>query len=162
LPVSCWIITFPLYTGIAGIFLHYIRTILLPYVDTFRGPAVFAQEIAVVLMADCSADYRDDAIRILIEARVRVVTCAPHTTQVSQVLDLTLFGVLKRCPRYELPFDENNATVKVITKVYHDFTQTMVRSKVWGTFRALGFEFDTRRESYELLFDELKLRKRGL
>jgi hypothetical protein len=41
-------------------------------------------------------------------------------TQVFQVLDLTLFGVLKRCPRYELPFDENNATVKVRTKVYHE------------------------------------------
>jgi hypothetical protein len=108
-------------------------------------------------MAHCSADVTDDVVRIRTEARVRVITFAPHTTQVFQVLDLTLFGVLKRCPRYELPFDENNATVKVITKVYHDFTQTMARPNVWGTFRALGFEFDPRREPYELLFDELKL-----
>jgi hypothetical protein len=92
---------------------------------------------------------------------VRVITFAPHTTQVFQVLDLTLFGVLKRCPRYELPFDENIATVKVITKIYHDFVQTMARPNVWGTFRALGceFEFDRRREPYELLFDEVKLRE---
>jgi hypothetical protein len=47
---------------------------------------------------------------------------APHTTQIFRVLDLALFGVLRRCPRYELPFDENNATLKVTTKVYHDFT----------------------------------------
>jgi hypothetical protein len=31
-------------------------------------------------------------------------------------------------------------------------------SNVLGTFRALGFEFDTRREPDELLFDEAKLR----
>jgi hypothetical protein len=35
----------------------------------------------------------------------------------------------------------------------------MTRPNVWGTFRALGFEFDTSREPYELLFDEVKLRE---
>jgi hypothetical protein len=37
----------------------------------------------------------------------------------------------------------------------------MARPNVWGTFRALSFEFefDTRREPYELLFDEVKLRE---
>jgi hypothetical protein len=112
-------------------------------------------------MTHCSADVSDDVIHILTEARVRVITVAPHTTHVFQVLDLTLFGVLKRCPRYELPFDDDNAIVKVIMNVYHDFAQTMVRSNVWGVFRALGleFEFDTRTESSGLLFDEEKLRE---
>jgi hypothetical protein len=108
-------------------------------------------------MAHCSADVSNDVIRILTDARVRAITFARHTTQVFQVLELTLFCVLKRRPRYELPFDENNATVKVITKGHHDFTQTATRLNVWGTFCALGFEFDTRREAYELLFDEVKL-----
>jgi hypothetical protein len=108
-------------------------------------------------MTHCSADVSEDAIRILSEARVRVIGFAPHTTQVFHVLDGTLFGVLKRCPRYELSFDENNVTVTVITKVYHDFTQAMARANVWRTFRALGFEFDTRREPHDLLFDEVKL-----
>jgi hypothetical protein len=111
-------------------------------------------------MTHCSADVSDDVIRILTGARVRVITFAPHTTQVFQVLDLTLFGVLMRCQRYELPFDANDATVTVITKASHDFTQTMARPNVCGKFRALGFgfEFDTRRDPYELLFDEIKLR----
>jgi hypothetical protein len=62
-------------------------------------------------MAHCSADVGDDVIHILTEARVRVTTFAPHTTQVFQVLDLTIFGVLRQFPRYGLLFDENNATV---------------------------------------------------
>jgi hypothetical protein len=94
----------------AGIFLASIRTILLPYIDTFRGRAVLAQESAVLLMAHYSADVSDDVIHILTEARVRVITFPPPTTQVFQILDLTLFSVLERCPRYELPFDENNTT----------------------------------------------------
>jgi hypothetical protein len=49
--------------------------------------------------------------------------------------------------------------VKVIMKVYHDLTQTMMPCNVWGAFRALGIEFDTRSEPYELLFDEVKLRE---
>jgi hypothetical protein len=61
-------------------------------------------------------------IRLLTEARVRVITYAPHTTQIFQVLDVRLFGVLKRRPRYELPSEKHIAPVKVIPKVLHDFS----------------------------------------
>jgi hypothetical protein len=60
---------------------------------------------------------------------------------------------------HELPFDNDNATVKVIMTVYHDFTPTTVPSNVWRAFRAPGVAFDTRREPYWLLFDEVKLRE---
>jgi hypothetical protein len=142
-----------------GITLAYIRTILLPYIDTSPGRAVLTQEIAVCLMDNCSADVTDDVIHIPIEVRAYVIIFALHTTQVFQVLDLTFFAVLERCPRYELPFDENNATIKVIMKVYQDFTQTMIQPNKCGVFQALGLEFDKRREPDELLFDEAKLRE---
>jgi hypothetical protein len=58
-----------------GIFLASVKTIPLPYIDTFRG----------------RADVSDSVIRILTEARVRVITFAPHTTQVFQAFDVTLF-----------------------------------------------------------------------
>jgi hypothetical protein len=86
------------------------------------------------------------------------MTFAPHTTHIFHVLDLTLFGVLERRPRYELPFETDNSTVRLIVKVYHDFTQTMVTPNVWGAFHALGFDYGTRREPFRLLFDEEKLR----
>jgi hypothetical protein len=68
---------------------------------------------------------------------------APHTTQTFQVLDVTHFNVLKRRPRYQLPFEDENETVKVIMKVYHDFKQIMVEPNICGAFQAIGFEFDT-------------------
>jgi hypothetical protein len=77
---------------------------------------------------------------------------------VFQVFDLILFGVLKGRPRCELPFDDDNATVKVIMKVYHDFTRTAVQPNIWEAFRAIGLEFDMRREPHVLLFDEVNRR----
>jgi hypothetical protein len=70
----------------------------------------------------------DDSVGLLTEARVRVITFAPHTTQIFQVLDVTLFGVLKRRLGYELPFEDEKETVNFIMKVYHDFKQTIVDS----------------------------------
>jgi hypothetical protein len=44
-------------------------------------------------------------------------------------------------------------------KGYHDFKQTMVESNIWGALQAIGFEFDTEAEPYQLLFNEEKLRQ---
>jgi hypothetical protein len=96
-------------------------------------------------MDNYSAHVTDDVIRLLTEARACVITFALHTTQTFRVLDLTLFGVLKRPPRYELPFENNHAMVKVIMKVYHDFKETMVPPNLGEAFYALGFDFDARR-----------------
>jgi hypothetical protein len=145
----------------AEIFLEYVRTVFLPSLVCVLGLGAFAAEEAVSLMDNCSAHVTDGMIHLLTEARVRVITFAPHTTHVFQVLDLTLFGVLKRRPRYALPFQTDNSMVKFIMKVYHDFKQTMVPSNVWGAFHALGFDYDTRREPSRLLFDEEKLRGRA-
>jgi hypothetical protein len=143
----------------AGIFLDDVRTLFLPYIDMLRGLAVVVQEPAVLLMGNYSAHVSDDVIRILTGAGVRVITLAPHTTQIFWVFDITLFGVLKRRPRYELPFDDDNATVRFIMKVCHDFGPTVIRSKRWGAFQALGLEFDVKNVPYGLLFDEIKLRE---
>jgi hypothetical protein len=121
--------------------------------------AVLAQEIAVVLMADCSGHLSNDVIRILTETRVSVINFAPDIIQVFQVLDLTMSCVSKRCARYELPFDHDSATVRVLMKVYHGFTQTLVPSNAWVAFPALTVSFATRREWYRLLFDKVKLRE---
>jgi hypothetical protein len=81
-------------------------------------------------------------IALLTEARVRVRTFALHTTQIFQALDVTLFDVFKPRPRYELPFEEAKATIKLIMNVCHDFSRTMVEVNIWGAFQALGFEFE--------------------
>jgi hypothetical protein len=142
----------------ADIFLEYVRTVFLRYLVCLRGPGAFAAEEAALLMGNCPAHVADDVICFLTEARVRVITFAPHTTHIFQILDLTLFAVLKRRPRYELPFETDNTTVKFLMNVYHDFKQTMVPSNLRGAFHALGLDYDISREPSRLLFNEEKLR----
>jgi hypothetical protein len=110
-------------------------------------------------MDNCPSHVTREVIGILTEARVRVITFAPHTTQIFQILDLTLFGVLKHQPRYYLPFDDDAATVKFIMKVYRDFKKTMVEPNIWAAFQTIGFEYDTGAEPDRLLFNEEKLRE---
>jgi hypothetical protein len=62
-------------------------------------------------MDHCSVHVTDDVIRLLTDTTVRVTTFASQTTQIFQILDLTLFGVLKRRARYELPFQNDHARV---------------------------------------------------
>jgi hypothetical protein len=76
-------------------------------------------------MDNCPSHVADDIIGVLTEARVRVMAFAPHTTQNFQVLDVTLFRVLKRRRGYKLPFEDEKETINVIMKVSHDFKQAM-------------------------------------
>jgi hypothetical protein len=63
---------------------------------------------------------------------------------------MTFFGVLKGHPRYELPFGDEEVTVKFLMKGHHDFKKTMVEPNQWRAFQTLRFEFDTGVEPYWL------------
>jgi hypothetical protein len=119
----------------------------------------FIEETGVVLMDNCPSHATDNIIGLLTEARVRIITFAPRTTQIFQVLDVTFFGVLKRCLGYRLPFENEKETFKYIMKVYHDFKQTIVEPNIWRALQAIGVEFDTEANPYRLLFNEEKLRQ---
>jgi hypothetical protein len=82
-----------------GIFLAYIRAILLPDIDTFQGRAVLAQEIAILLMAHCSDHVSDDVIRILTDARVCVITLHHRQLRSSRslILPSLVFSSGVRC-----------------------------------------------------------------
>jgi hypothetical protein len=73
----------------AEIFLDYIETMFLAHLVGLRGLVEFASENVVVLMDNCLAHSGKGACH----------TFALRTTQIFQVLDLTLFDVLKRRPR---------------------------------------------------------------
>jgi hypothetical protein len=84
-----------------------------------------------------------DVIELLSTARVGVVTFAPqsHTTEIFQVLDLTLFGVLKRRSQYQLPLEDEAGSARLIRKMYHDFQMAITESKIWGAFRGIGVHY---------------------
>jgi hypothetical protein len=102
-------------------------------------------------------------IELLLTARVRVVVVTfaaqPHATQIFQVLDLTLFGVLRRRGQYQLVREDDTGSTRLIRKVYHDFRMTMVEPNIWGAFRGLGIKHSVVSGIRRVSFDEMALRE---
>jgi hypothetical protein len=132
------------------LFENYIRTVFRPHVGG---------EDAVLLMDNCSPHLTPTVIGLLSEARVKIVTFAPHTTHIFQVLDLALFGVLKRHGQYQLPFDNDAGTGHFIKKVDHDFRSTMTDANIWGAFRGIGLSYGLVYGVHRVSFNEITLRE---
>jgi hypothetical protein len=142
----------------AEIFAEYIRMVFIPNLNELRNLEQFADEDAVLLMDNCPSHVGDVILNLLRQERVRVITWPPHTTQIFQELDTSLFGVLKRKGQYKLPFDDDQPTATFLLNTYRTFRQTMVEANIWGAFHQAGFEFEVGAEPYRLRFDEEKLR----
>jgi hypothetical protein len=109
-----------------------VPTIFLPHLAITRIMQNVRNEEAVLLMVNCSPHLTPVAIDLLLEVRVRIVPFAPHTTQIFQAHDLTLFGVLKKRGRYQLPFGDDSGSARFIKNVYRDFRSTMTDINIWG------------------------------
>jgi hypothetical protein len=94
---------------------------------------------------------------MLREHDVKVITFPPHTTQVFQAIDLTLFGVLKRKWQDKLPLGNYDRVVGFIQKAFHLLKQTFVPDNVRNAFKMLGFEFNIAKSPSPLLLREEKL-----
>jgi hypothetical protein len=129
----------------AEFFEDYLRSAFLPHLMIIRIVKDLREENAVLLMHNCFPHMTPAAIELLSTARVRVVTLAPqpHTTQLFQVLDLTLFGVPKRHGQYQLPLEDEAVSARFIGKLYHDFRITMriIEPNIWGAFRGIGVKY---------------------
>jgi hypothetical protein len=77
----------------------------------------------------------------LSSARVRVVTFAPHTTQIFQLLDVTLFGFFKREEKYHLPFGDLGMTVNLGYNVYPKTATILTTPDIWNAFQTIGIEW---------------------
>jgi hypothetical protein len=111
----------------ADIFLESIRTSHQPYFLRVRQLPAVAEELVVWLMENCSGHVADHVIRLLIEAKVRIIPFAPHTFQIFQVLHATLSGVLDSHARYDPLSWDDSAIAKFIMKLYHDSGQALVQ-----------------------------------
>jgi hypothetical protein len=102
---------------------------------------------------------RLEVFATLRDHNLKVITFAPHTTQIFQILDLCLFGVFKSKMQYKLPFANSNLTVNLIRNAFRALKQTFVPDNVRSVFKLLGLEFNIAQTPYTLLFREDMLRR---
>jgi hypothetical protein len=114
---------------------------------------------AVLLMDTYPPNVTSEGADLLTQAHVCVITVAPHTTDISQVLGLTLFGVLKWHRQYHLPFETENPTADFIFKTYKDFRSTIIDTNIWEAFRGIGVSFHDIDDVQCVLFNKITLRQ---
>jgi hypothetical protein len=141
------------------LFFDYVKTIFVPYLTELQDSEELEGCEAALLMDNCSPHIADDVIAVLTSVRVQIITFAPHTTHIFQILDVVLFGGMKKHATGLEILDEEQPAAAFILKVYHDFKQTMIEVNIWGAFAAIGFSYDIAQNPYWQLFDEEKLRQ---
>jgi hypothetical protein len=141
------------------LFLHYIKTIFVPYLTELRDSEELEGCEAVLLMDNYSLHIADDIISVLTSVRVRVITFTPHTTHVFEIVDVVLFGALKKHATGLETLHKEEPAAAFLLKVCHDFKQTMIEVNIWGAFSPIWFSCDIAQNPYGLLFDEEKLRQ---
>jgi hypothetical protein len=99
------------------------------------------------------------ALRLLRDAKVRVIPWLPHRAQIFQQLEIALFGVLKQRGPSKLPFDDEQGIANFLFRIYRRFKQTMIETNIWRAFQEAGFYFDMSVEPCRIRFDEEKLRR---
>jgi hypothetical protein len=88
-------------------------------------------------------------------------TPQPHTTQIFQVLDLTLFRILKRRGEDQLSLEDDAGSPRFIRKVYHDHDSRMttIEPNIWRAFRSIGVRYSVVDGVQRVSFDEMTLRE---
>jgi hypothetical protein len=140
-------------------FLDYIKTIFVSYLTELRDSEELEGCEAVLLIDNYLLHIADDVIAVLTSVRVRLITFTPHTTHIFQMLDVVLFGVMKKHATGLETLDEEQPAAAFLFKVYHDFKQAMIEVNIWGAFAAIGLSCDIAQNPYGLLFDKEKLRQ---
>jgi hypothetical protein len=130
------------------LFLDFIKKIFVPYLIELRDSEELEGCEAVLLMHNCSPHIADDIITVLPSVRVRVIQFATHTTHIFQLLDVVLFGAMKKHPIGLDTLDKEQPTAAFLLKVYHDFKQMMIEVNIWGAFAAIGLSYDIAHNPY--------------
>jgi hypothetical protein len=108
-------------------------------------------------MDNCPSHLTSDVRDILNTSGVTVLTFAPHTTQIFQLLDLTLFGMFKQEGKYHLPFSDLGTTINFAYNVYLKMAKRLTSQNIWAAFQAIGSTFNMESMPCHIVFHQEKL-----
>jgi hypothetical protein len=78
------------------LFQQYVTTVLIPFIGQLPTNDEFAGKPAVLLMDNCSIHTKPEVLAILREHDGKAIIFLPHMTGILQVLDLSVFRILKK------------------------------------------------------------------
>jgi hypothetical protein len=113
------------------LFARHIEDIFFPAVEANRQLPCCQDKLCLFFGDNCSIDCIESILRRFAEKDVAVITYAPHTSHIFQVLDVLLFARLKAAKKY-VPRDGTAlAVINYLVRIFKAYetitTSTMVR-----------------------------------
>jgi hypothetical protein len=108
-------------------------------------------------MNNCSAHVTPAIFRLLGENHIKIVTFAPHSTNVFQALDLSFFGVFKTKKKFQMDQDDNKTFAATIHELVRQFDSVATPKNIRGSFVRAGFSYGTETIPYVFEFSRERM-----
>jgi hypothetical protein len=98
-------------------FENFIRYQLILHIMALQTNLCCSKAEPVLLMDNCSVYVTPEIFRHLGENHIKIVTFAPHTTNIFQALDISFFGVFKTKEKFWMDQDDDKTFTATIHKL---------------------------------------------
>jgi hypothetical protein len=101
-----------------ALFEKHVGVVLIPAIESNRNLPGCEKKSTSSFGEKCGAYCSDDVLTKLAQKRVIVTVYPPHIPRILQVLDVLLFGVLKRAKKYQRRDDSLASNVNHIRRLF--------------------------------------------
>lgn len=141
------------------IFNDHIINYFIPQVIKDRECCGFVTSPAILFFDNCSSHLDENLLKILAKNLIIVISYPSHTSNVFQVLDILLFGVLKNHKKY-LPKNDNiSPKIDHLYRIFHSYELSTCSTTVRSSFVKAGFNYIKKGGSYFLQLNREKIEK---
>jgi hypothetical protein len=144
-----------------AIFYEYIVQTFIPYVICIRAMFPKINHQAILQMDNLRAHCSERILQTLRKNKIVAITYPPHTSHVFQVLDLSVFGIMKIRMMENLKIEGQTAEALHTLKLFRSFDYATASTLVQSSFRTGGIVLVPNDGGYTVRFDEAVLLKKS-
>jgi hypothetical protein len=124
------------------IFEKFFDAVIIPAVIPNHGIDGCKGKPAIVFCDNCSAHFSDDILKKLDRYVIIVITYPAHVSHLFQVLDVLLFGILKRAKKCQRRNDMIRKEVDHALWLFQADEQVTVSTTTRASWNEPGFEYE--------------------
>jgi hypothetical protein len=139
-------------------FYDYLETQFVPYVQNLRAKLVQPNQRGILFMDNLYSPCSGRCLQIIADNNILVISFPPHTSHVFQMLDLVIFGAMKK---HKASIEKNrdlNPSADLIFRVFRALELATCSTTIRASFQKAGFIYDVHGNSVILRVNEEKIR----
>ena len=143
-------------------FKYYLENVLIPFISEQRKIPRLKDKKAILLMDNFGAHCTNEILNLLTTNNILAITFPPHTSNIFQMLDLTIFGAMKTRMKHVSCKFQFAKEVEHAYRLLRSFEEVTCSGAIRSSFRNAGFIYTRTENGYTLNFDEEKMRSKSV